>query len=1004
MREAIDHFFVYNATNVKNTARMTGQLLEYVDLARAAADAEAFLLALDQLLTVASTKFSEAAAKNKRDRTRGKGRICDLLGLLWSTGCIAWPTTAEVLGRTNVAGLEIWSANRSRSLLANVIEPFQTLNGAASSRTRRNTTIPFRHRILLELLLSTIGVEEIGDLSPDVVGTRLVESEKRGHASGVAQFLGDLIRAQYACGSAITAHDYFDGSSKGDRSDITFKWAALHDASVEEWRSLAEEFLRNKKHGHAGARSALNQFFEMLLADVTIPRKPTDLLRSSYDASQLSPMFESASTNTGAAKRQRLSAFFDFVLNTMCVEEGDDGLPYRLPGFRNPISPHGSRISRAETQRDAPPTRYVRMMLEILEENDYEWPRTVESDYFNWRDPETGEWQRVWSPVRADAMRCKLLLPLRTFQVRVLNSGEADKEKYDAHVGKWVRNTHALAAVSSSQFERGVLKRVWDQKKSQHFIGLFINTNKTRDLYVDARDRGYTIPYQHDEVISILANLRDWQERYNPVDALVAWSDIKETVIAKGYHKDVLIERGSETFLFRDPASRRPSQPVTQGRLQQFWLRLCEELERRLRKLGETGPDGLPITLVKRNSSGNVTSCVYDLHGLRVALLTAWGEHGVPIDVLMKVAGHCTAIMTIYYLKYSISHVTEILNAAQLERLRCEQTDWEKHIRSRDLEQLESLVASNDPCTLSLLAAGTGASWIRSDIGVCPVGGSRCSEGGELVSAKGETARYAPVPGGARNCVRCRFFITGPAFLIGLHSHFSATTLRLQTASRKYAEAERKLLEVDAERKRSEISGEVFLETKKWQIVSAAHDQFLKELDDVILTWLAMNRLIEDCLAILRSKRSSNSDSRFALVTNGPLSDLELVLELDEKGEREFELLDQICQSAEWFESVDAGIANLKRMRRFDAFLTRNGQQAVFCDMDEQDALRAGNELAKLMYSHFRRDDVNALMAGTKTLAAMGIDAQSRVINAARQIRLKAGRSRALTKPYEGNG
>lgn len=995
MRTSVHEFLLYNKGDITRSMQLGGRLLHCVRALQAAQDATEFASALDELLTAASIRFAKARDLNRRDQTRGNGRISHLLGRLWIAGCVAWPSAGQVFGRTNLARLDFWETEIARSIVENIIEPFQRLNKVATgARNRRNTTPPSRQRILMEVLLSTIGVAELGDLTPDVVGKRLVEFQaRRGHASAVAHFLCTLIKSEYKDAPRIIARDYVPLFSKGHRSDTTFKWAVNRDQSLEDWRALAEQFLYTKKHGYAGMRTVLNAFFEALLSDPSLPRQPIELLRVGPIVTQLPDLFKASNVDTKLVNQRRLSSFFDYVLDTMCVEEGDDGLPYRIPGFRNPIQANGARVTKGETLREVLPTRYVSIMIEILEENDFEWARTIDSDYFNWQDPGSGQWSRIWSPVRCDAIRAKLRLPLRTFQVRVLNSGETDPEKYDIRTAAWIPNPHPLAAHKDRPNPfRGVLKRIWDHKNGKDFVGLFINTNKTRDLHTSPRDRGYTIPWHYAEAIEIFSNLRDWQEKYNPVNAPLAWIDITEKIIGKGYHRDVLQARGAETFLFRDPASLRPAEPVWQGRLQAFWLRLCDELERRLRLLGETGPDGQPITLVKRDPTGRITSCIYDLHGLRVALLTAWGEVGVPVEVLMKVAGHCTAIMTIYYQKYSISHITDVLNAAQLERIQAEQTNFERHIRARAIEELEAFVASNDPSTLSLLASGSGSSWIRSDIGVCPVGGNRCGDGGDLIGGKGESARYAPVRGGARNCVGCRFFITGPPFLIGLQAHFNSIGLRYQIASRKYTEAERTYFEMNAERRSCELSGQVFLKTKKWQIASATYEQYLRELDDVIFTWNAARRLIEDSEAILRSDRTTDSDSKFALVVNGPLSQLEFVLEVDEMGERDFELLDQICQSAVWFESIDAGVANLKRMRRFDAFLQRNGESAVFCEMDEDDALRAGNQLAKFMYSQFPREDVNALMSGRKTLAAMGIDAQSRVINAAKEISITAAR------------
>jgi hypothetical protein len=42
----------------------------------------------------------------------------------------------------------------------------------------------------------------------------------------------------------------------------------------------------------------------------------------------------------------------------------------------------------------------------------------------------------MWSPVRWVALLAKLILPLRTLQVRMLDSGEADTWRYAAGSGR----------------------------------------------------------------------------------------------------------------------------------------------------------------------------------------------------------------------------------------------------------------------------------------------------------------------------------------------------------------------------------------------------------------------------------------------------------------------------------------------------------------------------------------------------------------------------------------
>ncbi|MCD4484805.1 integrase family protein [Chromobacterium vaccinii] len=106
----------------------------------------------------------------------------------------------------------------------------------------------------------------------------------------------------------------------------------------------------------------------------------------------------------------------------------------------------------------------------------------------------------LWSPVRAVALYLKLELPLRTFQVRMLDSGEADSWRY-VHApggGGFVLNHGALATGSAKRpYQRGVFHRSANEKEA----GFYINTNKTADINKAENEKGYVIPWANDEVL-----------------------------------------------------------------------------------------------------------------------------------------------------------------------------------------------------------------------------------------------------------------------------------------------------------------------------------------------------------------------------------------------------------------------------------------------------------------------------------------------------------------------
>lgn len=920
------------------------------------------------------------------------GRIADVLIALWLNDCIALPReSTKLLGRFH-GGIIFRNADLKSPHPQEIVDVLRKV-----STFKFNVTLLRR---LVSVIFSIVGVKEIGDLTPSVVDGSLRRAKS---GPTLSNLLTTVIRDRHGVGSVtFTSNDYGPFGKQAAKTDNEFKWIIDRNPDLKDWRDFGRQWLDTTiKRDVNRRRIGVAQFLLYLAEHPHLPRGPKEFLST---GSKISPLFglEFSSAPMVAA----VGEFMNWTLDTHFIAEDDHGHPYRLPGFRNPILPTRYPIARpAETVRDAMPTRFVRRLKEILEEDDFVWPRTAfekGADNIRWRDPNTGEWMTIWSPVRAYAILMKLELPERTFQIRVCNSGEADLERYDPHSDRWTPNGHQLAGKTPYFKPMGLARKILDHRTGKMFTGLYFNTNKTGDVGKSAEDRGHVIPWQNERVLSIYNNLRSWQEKYNPIERTTKWSDLQEDAILKKSSRDILTDRGAETFLFRDPCSRFPEQPLTHTRLTAFWNKLCTELEDRLAREEETAPGGERIQLVIRDKSGDVSGTIYNLHSLRVTMITAWAEAGVPIDVLMKVAGHATAIMTIYYRKISISHVTDILNSASVSMMLNEQGNWQAWIRSKAYDDLGKIVAYNDTISLRTFSEASNASLARQDYGICPVGCGRCHEGGPLVEGN-VNKKYHPVPGGPQNCVRCRFFITGPCFLLGLQAHFDEIGFKYREASRAYATAATEFDKLDHQRKRAAAEKRPFFDHHRLEVLSSTADQRTREVDELALTWHACYNLIQQCIELLRRKKTETPADGNNLIAIGSQNDLEYALELDEMGEREFELLDKICQSSVFFSFINPQIPNMYRMRHFDQLLQRNGFDPIFFEMTDEEAFAAGNTLSRFLYTRFGRENVNGLMAGSNILRTLGVDAEeafSRVLSevSGRQLDLRGRHKRIELK------
>ena len=207
----------------------------------------------------------------------------------------------------------------------------------------------------------------------------------------------------------------------------------------------------------------------------------------------------------------------------------------------------------------------------------------------------------MWSPVRWVALLVKLILPLRTFQVRMLDSGEADTLRYEA--GTWVSNPNRLGQGSERRpLQQGVFRRSDSLVVGGRALPLlYINTNKTADIAKSGPEKGYTFPWISigpicENVFHWLEKLRNWQEKYNPISRRTSWSELDNRHISVKSEVQ-LASYPDACFLFRLPEARDGENhlPLTDNVLERCWFGLLEALEQQFANRGENHSNGTPI-------------------------------------------------------------------------------------------------------------------------------------------------------------------------------------------------------------------------------------------------------------------------------------------------------------------------------------------------------------------------------------------------------------------------
>lgn len=268
--------------------------------------------------------------------------------------------------------------------------------------------------------------------------------------------------------------------------------------------------------------------------------------------------------------------------------------------------------------------------------------------------------------------------------------------------------------------------------------------------------------------------------------------------------------------------------------------------------------EGIQLKFIK-----NKETTLYPLHSLRVSLITAYAlEGGVPMPILSKcIAGHARLVMTLYYTKAGITYVSDKMNEAEKKLADKEQDSYLRWLKDATYKQLEAYTASNDPSSLQavLSAQQSGASFIKDDKGICPKACLGCDTG--YIETDNDTGKphIQPVPGyPEQNCVRCRWFITGPAFLPGLVHHFNVIGYNIGETAERLMRFESDIENLENMKLEAEQNGYIFQEDEKLAKLEKLHQQEFQKNDKLANDYNATLRLIDRCIAISKKPCEDN--------------------------------------------------------------------------------------------------------------------------------------------------
>lgn len=626
---------------------------------------------------------------------------------------------------------------------------------------------------------------------------------------------------------------------------------------------------------------------------------------------------------------------------------------------------------KAENVKAVMPIKYLNLIRTIISEHDYAWPKTLKWTWKQIRNSNTDEIENVWHPHFSIIYLIMLEIPIRKIQVVSLDSGEGDNQRWLGD--KWGKNNSIASGFWSKNHKddlgRGVIRKSYADNKET--TSLYINTNKTQDIDKGfGATSGYTINWHHEEIIRLVDFMRGWQETYNPITTPTKYRDLPKGTFPDSPTDIVLSMIPDRFYLFRSTLNQANNgflAPPADFSLFKFWHLLMQELEKRLKDMGED----VQITIGWEGSRPNKS--IFTPHGLRGSGLTALSEAGVPIEILSKViAGHSAILMTLGYVKYSNAFISNLLDDARVKIEKSEQSNYAQYLKNASWDEASKYAIFNEENNNQSWEASQSLSLFENrQIGVCPNSGTMCNEGGEALRIKSGNPLYAPVPGGHGNCVRCRFFITGAPFLIPLW---------LKT-NKDLSDVHQLSIEVDDTSKN--------LETLRQERYKIAKDKGAQQVPSSLQAEIKQAESRLDNKSAILDEALLNAHATYSLfnkvkaLSNKNVGNLPALIELTPNGDHKPEFLEVspfkqkhlMVKASRFYEHVTDKNLELERNHFIDQVMFNMGMTPItLSNLTESEKKMACDAAADFLSARLTDYELSMLESGNIKITELGID------------------------------
>jgi hypothetical protein len=444
-------------------------------------------------------------------------------------------------------------------------------------------------------------------------------------------------------------------------------------------------------------------------------------------------------------------------------------------------------------------------------EGDYAFARSLgpKRCHHTLRNPETGEYENVFWPAEAIVVDIILNSGMRHKGARWVDSGEGDEEIIDRKTMTMVPNPHPAATLGRKDCFLQLVHL--PGKKSGKILGQKVVSNKTGAPYV--------IPWTDVGVVEGFDRMLALQAKYNPVNRTA--KPIKRRT-------QELTRVDPELFpdiypLFREPGDNQ-GLAVSGAKVLSYWKDLLRHCQADVNRLM-----GCEYPLIVEDK------LVFDLHAIRVTMVSNLLEAGVSLEIVQDLVGHATAMMTWHYNGYRSAKLNTSVQAAMEAR-----SQAHDRLAARDKDAIEEY--AQEAVVPDFIKNHVGVGMLleygkRQDLspfeiflhGICP--GGSCSTGGE----KG-AGGFMPV-WRERACSGCRYRVTGPKFLPGIQNRINNLMAELRLSEARAREVSQAIEEKEAQ------TGK---EDRALRSIQRSESRFKNRLSEELSNELGVQKLVQE--------------------------------------------------------------------------------------------------------------------------------------------------------------